>query len=166
MKNIKDMKKIEKLYYEGEVDKDAKRFLSEHADEIVELLNKSEERLSVGLRTKKLVEDLDRSYTPEDAVFVLENSNHEETDMELRGDKDWKDYLNTRASFAYNHDVLSRLDALYTQIYYAFLTKCEETEGLKLYAKLNDEEYNAKMKEIAKFTLSEYTEEILKQVEP
>ena len=150
---------MEILDYEREVEKDAKEFLSEYADEVIELLKDSEEELSDELYDN-LNEHLDRSYTPEDAIFVLENSENEETDSGLwEGVNDWREELNIRAAYTYINDVRSEIDDIYKQMYEEFKSASEDLNA-------EDEKYDEKLESLAKSTLSEAVEEIIKQAEP
>ena len=150
---------MEILDYEREVEKDAKEFLSEYADEVIGLLKDSEEELSDELYDN-LNEHLDRSYTPEDAIFVLENSENEETDSGLwEGVNDWREELNIRAAYTYINDVRSEIDDIYKQMYEEFKSASEDLNA-------EDEKYDEKLESLAKSTLSEAVEEIIQQAEP
>ena len=150
---------MERLDYEREVEKEAKEFLSEHEDEIVELLTDSAKELSEELY-ESLNEDLDRSYTPEDATFVLENSENEETDSGLwEGVSDWREELNIRAAYTYINDVRSEIDYIYKQMY-------EDFESASADLNFDDEDYVEKLESLAKSILSEAVKEPIKQVEP
>lgn len=150
---------MERLDYEREVEKEAKEFLSENADEVVEQLVGFEEELSDELRFERLEETLDREYTPEDAIFVLDNSANEETDSGLWEGKDWREELSIRAAFTYIGDVRSKVEEIYKDVYEEFESAAEELNP-------DDEDHEEKLESLAKNILSIETEEIIRQVEP
>ena len=150
---------MEILDYEREVEKDAKEFLSEYADEVIGLLKDSEEELSDELRFERLEETLNREYTPEDAIFVLDNSQNEETDSGLWEGKDWREELNIRAAFTYINDVRSKVEEIYKDAYEEFESAAEELNP-------DDEDHEQKLESLAKNILSENTEELIEQVKP
>ena len=150
---------MERLDYEREVEKEAKEFLSENADDVVKQLVGFEEELSDELRFERLEETLDRSYTPEDAIFVLDNSENEETDSGLWEGKDWRDELNIRAAFTYINDVRSKVEEIYKEMYEDFGSAAEELNP-------DDEDHEQKLESLAKNILSENTEELIEQVKP
>ncbi len=150
---------MEKLDYEREVEKEAKEFLSENADDVVKQLVGFEEELSYELRFERLEETLDRSYTPEDAIFVLENSENEETDSGLWEGKDWRDELSIRAAYTFLNDVRSKVEEIYKEMYVEFESAAEELNP-------DDEDHEQKLESLAKNILSENTEELIEQVKP
>ncbi len=150
---------MERLNYEREVEKEAKEFLSENADDVVKQLVGFEEELSEDLCYERLNEDLDRSYTPEDAIFVLDNSENEETDSGLWEGKDWRDELSIRAAFTYINDVRSKVEEIYKEMYEDFGSAAEELNP-------DDEDHEQKLESLAKNILSENTEELIEQVKP
>lgn len=150
---------MERLDYEREVEKEAKEFLSEHADEVVGQLIDSEEELSDELY-ERLQENLDRSYTPEDAVYVLENTNDEEDDSGLwAGANDWREEMNIRAVWTYVRNVKSEVDRIYKEISEEFESAREDldTDGV---------DYDEKLESLAKSILSLAVDEIIEQVKP
>ena len=150
---------MEKLDYEREVEKEAKEFLSENADDVVKQLVGFEEELSYELRFERLEETLDRSYTPEDAIFVLENSENEETDSGLWEGKDWRDELSIRAAYTFLNDVRSKVEEIYKEMYVEFESAAEELNP-------DDEDHKQKLESLAKNILYENTEEFIEQVKP
>jgi hypothetical protein len=154
-----ELKNTEKLDYEREVEKEAKEFLSEHADDVVKQLVGFEDELSDELRFERLEETLDREYTPEDAIFVLDNSQNEETDSGLWEGKDWRDELSIRAAFTYINDVRSKVEEIYKEMYEEFESAAEELNP-------DGEDHEQKLESLAKNTLSENTEKLIEQVKP
>ena len=151
---------MERLDYKREVEKEAKEFLSENADDVVKQLVGFEEELSEDLCYERLNEDLDRSYTPEDAIFVLDNSENEETDSGLwEGVNDWREELNVRAAYTFLNDVRSKVEELYKDVYEEFESAAEELNP-------DDEDHEQKLESLAKNILSENTEELIEQVKP
>ena len=59
----------------------------------------------------------DRSYTPEDAVYILQNCENEEEDSGIwEGLKDWRDELSARAAYTFSNDVWSKAEKLYNEL--------------------------------------------------
>ncbi len=151
---------MERLDYYREVEKDAREFLSEHFDDIVELMTNEEEELSDELRYERLEENFDRGYTPEDAVYVLENSNNEETDSGLwQGARDWREELNIRAAYTYIADVREAIDEIYKDAYEEFESAVDEFDP-----ELGN--FDERMKNLAESILSLAVKENIEQVKP
>lgn len=148
---------MERLNYEKVIEKDAKEFISEHIDEFVELLIEREEEPSDELLYGTLEESLDRSYTPEDSIFILNNSENEETDSGLwAGVDDWRRELEIRAAYTYLNDVREEIRSICKEAYDEFIDTVDE-----------DPEYNGdKETERAKSILSSYVETKIERVEP
>ena len=151
---------MERLDYGEAVEKDAKEFVSEHIDEIAELMVNMEEDLFTDDNIEdSLNESLDRSYTPEDAIFVLDNCKNEETDSGLwEGIKDWRQELGTRAAYTYMNDVREAVETIYKYAYEEFMTDQVDDS--------DDEPDDSKESERAKSILNSLTEEKIEQVEP
>lgn len=58
----------------------------------------------------------DRAYSPRDAVFVLENTDNEETDSGLWEGQDWRDELSTRAAYSFSNDVWFKCEEIYKEM--------------------------------------------------
>ena len=151
---------MERLDYGEAVEKDAKEFVSEHIDEIAELMVNMEEDLFTDNNIEESLNGyLDRSYTPEDAIFVLDNSENEETDSGLwEGIKDWRQELGARAAYTYVNDVRGSIESIYKDAYEEFMTDQVDDS--------DDESDDSKESERAKSILNSLTEEKIEQVEP
>lgn len=150
---------MERLDYYREVEKDAKEFLLENIDEVMESMASGEEELGDELRYEKLQENFDRWYTPEDAIYVLDNSNNEETDSGLwAGVDNWRDELNTRAAYTYITDVRESVDKIYKDAYEEFENAADELNP-------ESDDFDEKQKDLAKSILSPKVEENIEQVE-
>ena len=151
---------MERLDYGKAVEKDAKEFVSEHIDEIAELMVNMEENLFTDNNIEDSLNDfLNRSYTPEDAIFVLDNSENEETDSGLwEGIKDWREELEIRATYTYMNDVREAVESIYKDAYDEFMTDQVDDS--------DDESDDSKESERVKSILNSLTEEKIEQVEP
>ena len=151
---------MERLDYGEAVEKDAKEFVSEHIDEIAELMVNMEEDLFTDDNIEEsLNESLDRSYTPEDAIFILDNCENEETDSGLwEGITDWREELEIRAAYTYMNDVREAVESIYKDAYDEFMTDQVDDS--------DDESDDGKESEHAKSILNSLTEEEIEQVEP
>ena len=151
---------MERLDYGEAVEKDAKEFVSEHIDEIAELMVNMEEDLFTDDNIEEsLNESLDRSYTPEDAIFILDNCENEETDSGLwEGITDWREELEIRAAYTYMNDVREAVESIYKDAYDEFMTDQVDDS--------DDESDDSKESEHAKSILNSLTEEEIEQVEP
>lgn len=59
----------------------------------------------------------DRGYTPEDAIFILENCENEETDSGIwDGCEDYREELSARAAYSYANDVWFKGEELYNEL--------------------------------------------------
>ncbi len=148
---------MERLDYTKEVEKDAKGFISEYVDEFIDMMVNREEEPSDELMYETLSEHLDRSYTPGDAVYILENSENEETDSGLwAGVNDWRRELEIRAAYTYLNDVREVIRSICKDVYKEFIDLVDD---------IPDEEKD-KETERAKSILSSLVEEETEQVEP
>lgn len=151
--------KMERLDYKKEVEKDAKEFISEHVDEFIDMMINREEEPSDELLYETLEEALDRSYTPEDAVYVLDNCEDEEEDSGLwEGVNDWRRELEIRAAYTYLNDVRNEIRSICKDAYEEFVDSVEDFP--------DDDDVENKETERAKSILSSLVEEKIEQVEP
>ena len=149
--------KMERLDYKKEVEKDAKEFISEHVDEFIDVMINREEEPSDELLYETLEEALDRSYTPEDAVYILENCENEEEDSGLwAGVNDWRREIEIRAACSYLNDVREEIRSICKDAYEEFINSAEDVP----------DEQEDKETERAKSILSSFVEEEIEQVEP
>jgi len=111
--------------YDTEVEKDAYAFLSDIEDDIKEAILNGEDDVSnircdisgYGEIQDAFFESVtDRSYTIEDAAFVIANCTEEETDTGLWGGKDMYDAMQTCAAFSYSHDVWAKVVEVYEEM--------------------------------------------------
>ncbi len=152
---------MEKLNYEKDVEKTAKEFMMDNIDEFIQSLVDDIEDLNDGTIYDILVENQSYiSYTPEDAVFVLQNSKNEETDNGLwEGKNDWREILNIMAVYTHENDVRAKIDEIYKEIYQDFISEIENTDKAS-------ESDDAEHKTIAKSIILQYCEEKIEQVKP
>ena len=152
---------MERLDYYREVEKDAKEFLSEYIEELIELVVNGEEDLSDEILYEKLEEHFDREYTAEDAIYVLDNSHNEETDRGLwEGVHDWREELNIRAAYTYIADVREVVEDIYKNAFEEFQSRVEELDPVST-------DFDEKQKEIAMTILSAINiDENIQQVKP
>jgi len=115
--------------YETEVEKDAYAFLSDIEEDIKEAIINGEDDVSnircdisgYGEIQDAFFESVtDRSYTIEDAAFVIANCEDEETDTGLWEGKDMYDAMQTCAAFSYSHDVWAKVVEVYEGLYDEF----------------------------------------------
>jgi hypothetical protein len=151
---------MERLDYGEAVEKDAKEFVSEHIDEIAELMVNMEEDLFTDDNIEESLDEfLDRPYAPEDAIFVLDNCENEESDSGLwEGIKDWRRELEIRAAYTYINDVRRAVESIYKDAYDEFMTDQVDDS--------DDESDDDKESERAKSILNSLTDEKIEQVEP
>lgn len=112
--------------YNIEVEKDAYAFLSDIEEDIKEAILNGEEDVSnirceisgYGEIQDAFFESVtDRSYTIEDAAFVIANCENEETDTGLWGYKEIGDAMQTCAALSYGNDVWAKVVEVYEGLY-------------------------------------------------
>ncbi len=154
---------MERLDYSKAVEKDAKEFIESNLDEFVEMMVELEgdPTENDGIM-ETLNNDFDRSYTPEDAIFVLENSKNEETDSGLWAGADgWRRELEIRAAYTYLNDVREEIKSIYEEAFDEYMTDIQVDNSDDSDGKSGDKE-----SERAKTTLSSYIEDEIEQVQP
>ena len=105
--------------YEKDVEDEAKDFLSEYKDDLKRAIKEEKEfdRNDIEVLDDAFHENItDRAYSPEDAVFILEHCDNEETDSGLWEGQDWRDELSTRAAFSFSSDVWFKCEQIYNEI--------------------------------------------------
>ena len=105
--------------YEEEVLKDSVNFLIEHEEMIVKALTDGADfdyNEIENLDEEWHTNIVDRSYTSEDAAFVLDNCKEEETDYGLWEGKDAKDVLQCQAAYSYGNDCWWKTNELYNEM--------------------------------------------------
>jgi len=120
--------------YEEDIEKEAISFLENNLEAVKDGLA-DERKLLYDIRGHDLEQSFneqvqDRSYTPEDAIFVLKHSDNEETDSGLwEGLNDWRDELSARAAYTFANDVRFKAEEIYTELRELVEEKFLETEN-------------------------------------
>jgi hypothetical protein len=105
--------------YEEEVLKDSVNFLVEHEEMIVKALAKGADfdyNEIDNLDSAWHENIIDRSYTSDDAAFVLDNCKEEENDSGLWEGKDAKEALQCQAAYSYGNDCWEKVNELYNEM--------------------------------------------------
>jgi hypothetical protein len=110
--------------YEKDVEEDAKDFIENHDDVIIEAIAEyleSPGRSEINLYSMNLddsfhEEVVDRSYSLEDAAFIISASDDPESDSGLWEGQEPADALSTQAAYTYGNDVRSRCEAILEEI--------------------------------------------------
>lgn len=108
------------MNYRKDVTQTAIGFLEFHADDFKEAIMDCKEFERNNIRP--LEESFhyyvtDRAYTPEDAIYILEHCENEETDSgRWEGLKDWRQELSTRAAYSYSLDVWFKTEEMYKEL--------------------------------------------------
>lgn len=106
--------------YEKDVENEARDFLANHEEMIKDAIKdgKDFDRNDIDDLDSAFHEDITgRSYSPEDAVFILEHCDNEETDRGLwEGLDDWREELRARAAYSFSNDVWSKCEGLYNEM--------------------------------------------------
>lgn len=105
--------------YEKDVEDEAKGFLADYEDMIKQAIKEGKDfdRNDIDDLDTAFHENItDRAYSPEDAVFILEHCENEETDSGLWEGSDWRDELSARASYSFSNDVWFKCEEIYKQI--------------------------------------------------
>jgi len=105
--------------YKKIVDGDAESFLTDHSDMVVEGLVDEfdfDRNEIIGLDRNFHEAIMDRSYSVEDANWVIKNCENEETDSGLFESLDHDDALSAKAAYSFSNDVWSAAVALYDEL--------------------------------------------------
>jgi predicted CopG family antitoxin len=76
-------------------------------------------------------------YTSEDALFILKNTDHEETQSELWEGKHWASQLSTRAAYSFVNDVVMRSKETYDDISRIYKEEYHDLSDLSPEEKVN-----------------------------
>ena len=121
------------MNYQKDVEQEAIDFLINHDEDVKESLKNGE---SWDRNDISWLDDswhsaiVDKSYTPSDAVYILENCENEETDKGLYGgdNADWRDIISTLAAYSYSNDVWFEAEELYNELKEEFENQQSELE--------------------------------------
>ena len=106
--------------YEEDIEKEAISFLEDNLDAVKDGLIDDQEMLDDirghDIRDAFHEQVVDRSYSPSDAVAVLEASDNEETDNGLWEGLDWREALSARAAYTFGNDVWFKAQEIYTEL--------------------------------------------------
>jgi len=106
--------------YEEDIKKEAISFLEDNLEAVKDGLTDEQDNLDAiqghDLRDSFHGHIVDRSYTPEDAVAVLQNSDNEETDSGIWEGLDWRDQLSARAAYTFGNDVWFKAEEIFKEL--------------------------------------------------
>ena len=105
--------------YDTEVDNEARDFLLDHEEMVIQALkddadwdyNDIDNLDSLWHETI-----VDRGYTLEDAAYILDNCENEETDSGIWDGQDAQGMMSARAAYSYSNDVWFRCEEMYNGI--------------------------------------------------
>lgn len=107
------------VYYEKDVEQEAKDFLDNHEDDLKEAIKEGKDfdRNDIDDLDSWFHEEItDRAYSLEDAAFVLAHSSEVETDSGLWEGQDPGDAISTQAAFTFSNDVWFKCEEIYKEI--------------------------------------------------
>lgn len=120
--------------YQKDVESEARDFLANNEEMIKEAIKdeKDFDRNDIDHLDSAFHEGItDRAYSPEDAVFVLENCDNEETDSGIwEGLKDWRQELSARAAYTFSNDVWFKCEEIFKEMKEE-LERCDEEDEEK-----------------------------------
>lgn len=105
--------------YEKDVEQEAKEFMQEIEDELKEAIKEDLDfdRNDIDVLDTRFHEVItDRSYSLSDAVFVIENSDNEETDTGLWEGQQPEDAIRTKGAYTFSNDVWFKCEEIYKDI--------------------------------------------------
>jgi len=106
--------------YQKDIEEDVKDFIANQEEMIKEAIIEGSDWDLNDIRglDEAFHEDItDRVYTPEDAVYILENCENEESDSGIwEGLNNWRDELSARAAYSYSNDVWFALEEQYNEL--------------------------------------------------
>jgi len=131
--------------YQRDVEKDASDFILEHKDMFKEAIKEGKDfdlNDIEGLDSAFHENITDRGYTPEDAIYILENCENEETDSGIwEGRDDWREELSARAAYSYSNDVWVAIENIYNELKEDFDAQyIEASDEIKTIAKKDDDD--------------------------
>ena len=100
--------------YEKDVEEEATDFLKDQLEDVKTAL--VEDGDIDDLRDNFHESVVDRSYSPEDAVFILEACDNEETDSGLFENRDWREQLSARAAYSFGNDVWAKAEEIFEDL--------------------------------------------------
>ncbi len=107
------------MNYEKDIIQEAIDFLKDHADDFKEAImdRKDFDRNEISSLDESFHCNItDRAYTPEDAVYILEHCENEETDSGLWQRLDWRGQLSARAAYSFSLDVWFKAEEIYKEL--------------------------------------------------
>jgi len=108
--------------YEKDVEEDANDFIKEMREYIEKAIADNEcdfddIKTEYGDLRDRFHEDIiDRAYSPEDAIFILQNCENEEMDGGLWEGLDWREQLSARAAYTYGNDVWIKIEEIVQEL--------------------------------------------------
>lgn len=144
------------MNYKKDVEEDARDFLTEHEDEFKEAIKDGKEFHGIDEVHDWLHESVtDRAYTPQDAVYVLEECENEENDSGIwEGLDDWRQELSARAAYSYSNDVYYKASEIYEELKERYEELVDEAGECK-----EDEDEDERNEKILNQVWGEFTEE-------
>jgi len=147
--------------YEADIEKEAKEFFQDTFEEQTKQAIKDGSDWDYNE-----IEDLDsywhgtivdRAYSAEDAVFILDNCENEETDSGLWESLGWREQLSARAAYSFGHDVWFKCEEIYKEMKADYETQIDELDE-------DAKDYDKKAEVLLNEIFEEYTSTKLEPV--